>query len=361
MCYPKPGPRCSAHARNKYIQAKAAARRDRSFDTTVSVREAEAEFYTTPAGFRELKRLIDRDEDAVRNRELLIHYKQVRAEQLAAINAKDDGDLEHEYLPPKNTKPVELIDLPAPGSKRKAWKTLSPEEYAQREMEYIDDSSEWVDKLSPNEIAATRWMTSNGFHEMGQLDRGEPFQPYHGETETDEQKIARITRMRKTLDKALAKAPDKARIVYRGISVHSTPPELMERLPRSSSSYSSEKQYATEEEWDAAQTKYLDNLVTQGTLKFERPVSATEDPAVGVRFAGGQNAPDFMYEISTKRGAPVAVASAWGASESEIVLPSQTQYKVVGYEKNAIVRSYTDFRNKGEFDEHITIIQLQEI
>lgn len=58
MCYKSPGPRCSNHARQALDAAQAAYDAKRSLRNATALRRAEGEFYTTPAGFSELKKQI---------------------------------------------------------------------------------------------------------------------------------------------------------------------------------------------------------------------------------------------------------------------------------------------------------------
>lgn len=60
MCYPKPGPRCSGHARDQLQKAKAAVNRPESTDEDIeNYISAREEYYMTPAGMRLLRKKID--------------------------------------------------------------------------------------------------------------------------------------------------------------------------------------------------------------------------------------------------------------------------------------------------------------
>ena len=59
MCYPKPGPRCSAHAKEKLREASKAFKANDSFDNFMALKDAQQAYETTPEGIRELKKQLD--------------------------------------------------------------------------------------------------------------------------------------------------------------------------------------------------------------------------------------------------------------------------------------------------------------
>jgi hypothetical protein len=360
MCYPKPGPRCSSAARKDLIHAKAAAKRNRTVENTFKVREAEEEYYKTPAGFRELKRLISIGERPEYNQARLEHYTQERKQQIADLKMKDVGDIQNEQEAQpqlKSTNNLPLHQLPGTET-RHGWETLTPEQHEQKETEYINSSAAWVDRLTIAEITAVRWFTSNGFHEMGQQDRKEDITLGYDSQETQEEANKRISRMRKTLNSALRKADQEPRIVYRGVGRNGAPKELLSQIPENR--YTTKPQYASDEEYEQAKTAYFDNLLKQKTFTFDRPASTTLDPRVAEGFSHSQYAPSVMYEISTRKGAPVGAASAWGASETEIILPATTKYRVVDIKHDINIKV---INGRTEEPDHrtTTIIQLEEI
>lgn len=361
MCYPKPGPRCSAHARKKYFQAQAISRNEPySFDNAEKLRQAQLEYYMTPAGMRELKRLISIDEDKDENEMLLDYCNAARQEALQKIKMIDIGDPEHHhvYKDGLGKSRKTLYSLPDKNQVRESW-NISNDGGKKFENTYIEESARWIDTLTPDELIAVRWSTSNGFTEMDALRKGEPLPEYYDDNETQEEKTLRVIRYQEALNSALSKAPKRSRILYRGLSVGSTPKELHFSTKND---YHQEKQYASSEEHAIACEKYYKEII--GTeITFERPVSTTSNSSVASSFAGRNTdyrTPNVVYEISARSGAAVGVASAWGSSEAEYLTPSNVKYRV----KNVIRKG--KFKSKSRRDatvniQECVIIQLEEI
>lgn len=359
MCYAG-GPYCSNVARKKYIQAQSLSRINTNFDTVAAEQQAKQDFYMTPAGMRELERLISVQENVEENQYLLDYAKVARAEAMARHKHKDVGDTPHTITykdgADRRTEPVEL---PPADVRRQAWNMLNNE--AELVAEYVESSARWIDKLSPEEVSAVRWFTSNGFHEMGQLDRGENITPAYNDPETQADKEIRILQMRETLNTALAKSDDTPKVVYRGISGPSLPKELLYQIKDPARPYlSPQKQYGSQEEYDQKVNEYLDNLMNEGEISFERPVSTAANSSVATSFAsrnafGSEN---IIYEFSTKTGAAAGIVSAWGASEAEYIIPAHNKYKITGIQRNVTFES----KNKrGEtYSRMATVIQLTD-
>jgi hypothetical protein len=359
MCYAG-GPYCSNVARKKYIKAQSLSRINANFDTIAAEQQAKEDFYMTPAGMRELERLINIDENAEKNQLLLDYAKVARAEAMARHKHKDIGDTPHSISYTDGLEErTELFTLDTADSHRVAWNMLDNE--AELVSNYVEASARWVDKLSPEEVSAVRWFTSNGFHEMGQYDRNEHISESYNDTETQEEKRARILRMRETLTSALAKSDDTPKVVYRGISGPSLPEEIRYEITDKKRPYlSAQKQYASQEEYDEKVTEYLAKLMEQGEVSFERPISTAANSSVATAFAGRNafGSEKIIYEFSTKTGAAAGIASAWGASEAEYIIPENTKYKIIGIQRNVTF----DSKNKrGEkYSRTATVIQLSD-
>lgn len=85
MCYAKPGPRCSNHARKKLNYAKKVYEANKNITNYDAYQQALDEYYTTPAGLDDLNRLYQE----TGNRAHLYRYeerKAVREHQLDAYN-----------------------------------------------------------------------------------------------------------------------------------------------------------------------------------------------------------------------------------------------------------------------------------
>jgi hypothetical protein len=334
MCYPKPGPRCSNHARKKLVLAQTAERENRTLETREALETAEEEFFMTPAGLRELQHLISKGDDVEYDTLRLQHFTQARADSLAAIKATEQGDIEHKLTYHDGFNPENTTLLPHTSTAVTAWHAKTPEETSALMNQYIESSARWVDKLTPEEVHSVKWFTSNGFHEMGQQDRGTGYMAGFDDTETDAEKNARISKSRASLDSALSKIDGQPRLVYRGLSPHSTPEHLNKHKTDRRSTYGPPvEQYGSEEEYQQHVDSYFENL-TGTEMTFDRPVSAAADPGVGYGFTGLSSSPKIIYEISTRKGAPAGAASTWGTVEAEVIVQGNQKFKVVGVRRN---------------------------
>lgn len=95
MCYPKPGPRCSHHARKKMANAKRAYQLEKSYEAYEQLMAAQDEFDATKAGQDALRVAIDRESKLDKKFLLQARLEQSihrRKSALAAIKSKDRGD-----------------------------------------------------------------------------------------------------------------------------------------------------------------------------------------------------------------------------------------------------------------------------
>lgn len=331
MCYPKPGPRCSAHARKAYKLAVAAYRAEPSLENKEREACAEEEFLMTPEGFRYLEKRIQSGYDAEWDAERLSFYQTMRAESIAQLKLKDDGDIKHSQ---EYNRSQELVSL-TKGSSIDGWNMGGKSGALVKEQQLIEDSAAWVDKLSLDEVKAVEYFTSFGFHELGQHHRGEPLTEYEDGL-TSEDRTSRAVKMKALLDSALEKADGKARVSYRGLSEHSCPSEL--KMYSGSSaipSYKRVQQFESSAEQEEAVSAWLDKIESDGTVTFALPASSSADAGKAVGFTGAQYCPAVMYEVLSKKGGPASLSSEW-SSEAEIIMQSGT-YKVAGVKKNAVV------------------------
>lgn len=110
MCYAKPGPRCTSHARNQLIAAQVAYATDRSFENFEKLKVAQAEYDMTPGGQRELLKTImkDGDETGLLNTRLT-YGRQMRLLALAAIKTDDQGDNDNHAEQTERNKQLDAI------------------------------------------------------------------------------------------------------------------------------------------------------------------------------------------------------------------------------------------------------------
>lgn len=122
MCYPKPGPRCSSHAKKALIKATRTYRENPSEDTKKARNEAIAEFTMTPEGIKQLRQrgMSEAANANERKREAKIAlYKSLNNEvedsqTLAASVIPRNGQLKDYYA---GTDAKHFHDKNKPGSK----------------------------------------------------------------------------------------------------------------------------------------------------------------------------------------------------------------------------------------------------
>ena len=94
MCYPKPGPRCSSHARQALRKAAAVAKREESYDAYDKLKKAQEDYNMTPEGIKRLERAYKKTKsDSAKD--LLDLNIQRRKDALKAVNLMDYGDVKH--------------------------------------------------------------------------------------------------------------------------------------------------------------------------------------------------------------------------------------------------------------------------
>lgn len=91
MCYPKPGPRCSHHARKEVKAAKEAYDTTPTEATYYRFRQAQEDALSSPAGLRQLKKKQSETHSAD-DIERYEHYKRIRDEKIAAYKASLEGN-----------------------------------------------------------------------------------------------------------------------------------------------------------------------------------------------------------------------------------------------------------------------------
>lgn len=99
MCYKKPGPRCTAHAKEALRRAATAFATDTSsFEAYSDLRLAQDAYDQTPGGMRELERNIATTDDPQKQEALQLRLdegRDRRAAALALIKMDDQGDIAH--------------------------------------------------------------------------------------------------------------------------------------------------------------------------------------------------------------------------------------------------------------------------
>lgn len=95
MCYPKPGPRCSKHAKDHLRKAVKAYKKNPSLDARENLQEARDQFDATPEGIAELEKQIEKTPGDERLSERLEAGKARRKMSLDALKlSRDYGDVD---------------------------------------------------------------------------------------------------------------------------------------------------------------------------------------------------------------------------------------------------------------------------
>lgn len=115
MCYKKPGPRCSGHARKALRKAQVAYQKDTNYDNYVAMRKAQEEYDLTPAGQKDIAAQMEAEANFEKRymlQQRLEHAVKAREEALRAINEADQGDVDQEGHEGPTTSDVPKAELP---------------------------------------------------------------------------------------------------------------------------------------------------------------------------------------------------------------------------------------------------------
>lgn len=349
MCYAKPGPRCSAHARASLVRAKQALKSTNKFtdpEQYFALKEKEAQarldFDATPAGQKYLERRIVQyahyPDAKVEYEDRLALGKARRAAQLAALKSPDQGDVPHEGIKDRDWRPLTPQDFPADDEPREGWQG-GKRGNDPRIDAMIDESNRWLHSLTPDEHEAISWYTSDGAHAVNQyLANGTVWRE---ELYTKEH-IANTAELVKS---AISKyEPSEPHIVWRGL--HS---DHFDKLD-----FGGKSRYG--EEGQAVIRDYISSTFKPGEEWSPGvSMSTSYDPSSAVGFAHE----NIVLEIKARKAAPVCVASAWGVSEREAITHPDAKYRVVAIKENVPFRWQG---MGGRQSEHtFTVVQLEEI
>lgn len=307
MCYKKPGPRCSSHAKARLLKAEQAVKDAYESDDDISwedlhamkeeVRAAEMDFDATPAGMKYLELRIAQDHGGKRHvdeyKERLRNGKELRKLQLEAIKETDKGD--------PDTHKHQAInfghrDFLAHGEPRK--------DLDREELEKYTRAAQTVaDQLTPDQTQSVTWYTSDGFttinHHLHNPD---------GDIKSNYADRERTERAVKDLDSMFATIKTRQpSVVYRGLNDGHFP---------------STQPYGKKEDiMKAVQDKYpVGSVVDDNTFK-----STSYDPAKAVNFERY----GVVMEVKAKSVLPIGHFSAWNHYECEGMVDRKAKLKVV--------------------------------
>lgn len=343
MCYKSPGPRCSAHVaqaltRIKWEQRNFFKSGSGKYESYEALKEAEQkaqdDYDATPAGILELQRRTKGKRPSPREVDRLALGILRRKEALAKIGMKDQGDYgthddrlqedKHERVIQREFQDGTVTRAPVPHDAEHVVEAL------------VQGSAAWIKKLSPEEIEAVSWMTSNGFAVMRTHADGREHPTWGHDVYSPEMLDENI----KHVISAITKAPrlKEPVVIYRGIKeVH-----IVDDAEKDSVT-SGFKEIDTQVVKDRFPVGSTVNL---GPL----PASATLNPQTALKFSS-----DVVLEIKTRTFASPVNVSAWSTTEYETFVDPTRKYRVVAVHDDVTYDAGSS-RETG-----IRVVQLEEI
>lgn len=345
MCYPSPGPRCSASAAAKvakarhicfiYLRDRKTARDEgviesdfdyNGFETAMkAVDKATAEYSITPAGIKELEQTVVENPSSASAINELEKAKTLRAARIAAV--KDKGKIAtestHKVIFNTGKDKYSNCNLSENGA---VLNTI--DEYSPNINVMLKDSEAWSHKLNANEIEAVQWYTRGGYADVnGSLVNSNYKNLAFNATHYNENRTKDAI---KDLDSALSKVDaNRDVVVYRRHFIYNS---------------------------DGI---YVDTSLAEKQELF--PVGSTYEPKFFMSTSlNPDNAPTsdsgsvIFLEIKAKRAASVSTIANSGTREQEFLLPRDGKYKVVGNSSKVTI-------NNNRENQTLTVIQLEEI
>lgn len=338
MCYPKPGPRCSASAALKvanarkacfiYLRNKSKAENKDEYNNfeplMKNVKQAQAEYEITPAGIKELERSVALYPDSKSSINKLEEVKALRAARIAAAKAKN--------------KDKEVFDAPHKIKFDNSINNYSIKNLSQNgdTLEAIDVDSADVDlmvkegeafsyKLNADEIEALQWYTRGGYADVN----GSLSNPDSKEYSYDKAKAKEAVGF---LDSAFSKVDaEREVIVYR-----------RHFLYKEDGKFDTKTLEEKQETFSVGST-YEPNFFMSTSLNPDNAPPSDDGFVV------------FM-EIKAKRAACLATIANSGTQEQEFLLPRDAKYKVVGNSSKVTIKGSDTQEGRT-----LTVIQLEEI
>lgn len=324
MCYPKPGPRCSAHAALKVVEAQKAfflAREQglASFkDAEVllnKITEAREEYNLTPAGLQAIEDELSQNPDDARLKHQLEHYRTLRAKKIETLTEKQRKERVH--------KTSQQLDEYAQSALSENGEVLLHKPISDPDIQtMVQQSLDWSQKLSKEEIVTLRSYSQAAYADVnGMLSNPDYNEPGFSLEKTE--------RMVQLMDSALAKADvEKDVVVYR-------------------------RHFFYED----GNMKFI-NIDEQ---RKHFPVGSTFKPGFYMSTSlNADNAPMdsngvAFLEIKSKRAVPLAIVASQSLNEQEFLLRRDATFKVVSNTKTVTIKDSNNLLRT------VHVIQLEEI
>lgn len=329
MCYPKPGPRCSASAAAKVSNARRKVLyhfHNRKNEDAINfgsyeelkdaLHEAEEEYKITPAGIKELERKAKNGygemelERALRNRQ----------ERLALL--KDHQKVEEQHAP------AELADYSYSSHElSNDGDVLYPlDEFDPDADIMMAEAEDWAKKLTPEEIETLQWYSREGYDDINGTLSSKDFSPTLSREELSESTAL--------LDSAISKASsDKEVVVYR-------------------------RHFFYDKNGDFASLTLEEKqaLLPKGSIYKPAFFMSTSLDPNNAPFESTEDKKDFvaLFQIKAKKAASLSVVANSGSHEKEFLLPRDTEYRVVDNSKKVTIDDKGNRRT-------VVAFQLEEV
>lgn len=210
---------------------------------------------------------------------------------------------------------------------------------------YLNDSLDFYRNLTPEEQNAVAYWTGAGSTVAATCVYGND-NPWSIQSSNPlEETYFDVDGYLGRMDSALEKAELKnSKLLYRGLNEEIIGDDLVHESFR--------KQNGT-----PLLDSWLENNYKPGTtIHFDIPQSSTLEPRRSLQFADGQ----IVLEIKAKRAGATGVLGAWGAGETEYLLPRDTGYRVISVEKD-VNFPRIDRRTGEKLADSVVVIQLEQI
>jgi hypothetical protein len=325
MCYPKPGPRCSAYAAEKV----AVARRNvfillpnlkddySSYEKAMKVLEkAQKEYEITPAGIHELEHELKQNPNSEHCKLQLEEAVALRQARLDA--AKQANKIERNHS--QKTSPF-IYERTALSQDGDELTPLSDNDEVITTM--LNESKIWSRRLTTEEIAAVKRYTQGDYADVnGSLSNPDYITEY-ASAEATQESI-------RLLDSAIKKSDfNRDVVVYR-------------------------RHFMFDEKGGMRDIPFEEQQKIFSVGKVYEPgffMSTSLDPSNAPPSEGGIT---VFFEIKAKRAASVSVVANSGTNEREFILPKDGKYKIIANTNKVTIDKKGDPRT-------LTVIQLEEI
>lgn len=326
MCYPKPGPRCSAYAaekiaiarRNVFILRDNRKEDYASFEKAMKVLDkAQNEYEITPAGIHDLEYYVKENPDSEYYKNKLEEAKALRQARLDA--AKKANKLEERKHSQKVSPFIyERTTLSQNGDH------LTPlHDRDEVITTMLNESKVWSRRLTPEEIASVKRYTQGDYADVNGSLSNPNYITQHASLEATQETIS-------LLDSAIKKSDfNRDVVVYRRHFMFSEEGKMLD-IPMEEQ----QKIFA------------VGKVYEPGFF-----MSTSLDPKNAPPSDGGITT---FFEIKARRAASVSVVANSGTNEREFILPKDGKYKVVANTNKVTI-------NKHGTPTTLTVIQLEEI